>query len=87
MWQKDRSKRVRRKREWDDSIENQEVAVYKTNQHSLISFLIELFSYCLIQYRGLQSWVVMVVLVTKSCLTLVTPMDCGPPGASVLRIS
>ena len=22
-------------------------------------------------------------LVTKSCLTLVTPMDCSPPGSSV----
>ena len=32
----------RRKKGWDDSTEDQEVTVYQTNQHSLISFLIEI---------------------------------------------
>ena len=30
---------------------------------------------------------VVVVLVTKSCPTLCHPMDCSPPGSSVLEIS
>ena len=27
------------------------------------------------------------MLVIQSCLTLCDPMDCGPPGSSVMRIS
>ena len=54
---------------------------YKQQQRIQTVLKLGFLEYCLVFLGKLK------VLVTQACLTLFDPMDCSPPGSSVLEFS